>query len=228
MNNDIDYTKEVSDEWNKAGASENFRDYIAQGFPEENGFRESGKICVQRLSKYINDKNIYLKGKKILELGCGAGRMTEHLSKLVKWIFAVDISVEMISRLEERLDDRRNIKTLLNSDIGCCVPDRYIDMVICDIVFQHNTIEEVYKLMELCKNKIINNGYFIFFIPIENEHKSEKFFLNNEVTLRMERWTKQEIIDMANKLDYKIVYIPDQSEINNIRQYCIFKKVNHE
>ena len=81
-----------------------------------------------------------VKGRWVLDAGCGTGMITERLADDVgSWgqIVGVDISPKMLEKATSRLADRRNI-TLLRAEMNK-VPerDRSFDVVVCINVLRH-------------------------------------------------------------------------------------------
>lgn len=95
-------------------------------------------------------------GMRVLEIGCGAGRVTRALSHLFGEIHAVDVSGEMVARARVALRDRPNASLYQNN--GCdltVVPHRVFDFAFSSHVFQHipnreiieSYIREVHRLL---------------------------------------------------------------------------------
>jgi ubiquinone/menaquinone biosynthesis C-methylase UbiE len=81
---------------------------------------------------------------RVLEIGCGAGRITRALSNVFGEIHAVDVSGEMVARARAALHDRPNVKFYQNS--GCdlaVVPPLVFDFAYSALVFQHIPSREV-------------------------------------------------------------------------------------
>lgn len=118
-------------------AKKNSRYYIntdkGKGITEED-FRESGRRDVE--THILNDLNIVTEGK-ILEIGCGIGRMTEFMSSLFDVVYAVDISGEMIRQGKERLIELCNIKFIETDGETIQLPTNSIDVAFSYLVFQH-------------------------------------------------------------------------------------------
>ena len=77
----------------------------------EKDFDKDGARDVDRL--VVSDLALLTQGKdpkqlRILELGCGIGRMTKHLASLFGEVHATDVSGEMINRAKERLTGTSN------------------------------------------------------------------------------------------------------------------------
>ena len=77
-------------------------------------------------------------GKRMLELGCGAGRMTASFAKRFEHVYAFDISREMLSRARQMHTEQRNILWLLSNgaDLSCVASDS-MDFVFSYLVLQH-------------------------------------------------------------------------------------------
>ncbi len=81
---------------------------------------------------------------RVLEIGCGAGRLTRALSNIFGEIHAVDVSGEMIARARTALKDRPNVTFYQNN--GCdlsVVPPLVFDFAYSSHVFQHIPSREV-------------------------------------------------------------------------------------
>src|SRR5438105_5646975 len=74
-----------------------------------------------------------LRGKTILDAGCGTGRHFPLLSKLqTAWIYAVDYSAQMLELAKQRLPSNA---TLHRADCTAIpLPARSIDVVLCSLV----------------------------------------------------------------------------------------------
>ena len=81
---------------------------------------------------------------RVLEIGCGAGRLTRALSSIFGEIHAVDVSGEMVTRARAALHDRPNVTFYQNN--GCdlaVVPPLVFDFAYSSHVFQHIPSREV-------------------------------------------------------------------------------------
>lgn len=81
---------------------------------------------------------------RVLEIGCGTGRLSRALSNIFNEVHAVDVSGEMVARAREALADRPNVKFYQNN--GCdlaAVPPLVFDFAYSSHVFQHIPSHEV-------------------------------------------------------------------------------------
>ena len=84
------------------------------------------------------------KSMRVLEIGCGAGRLTRALSGMFGEVHAVDVSGEMIAQARKALADRSNVHLYQNN--GCdlsVIPNVTFDFAYSAIVFQHIPSREI-------------------------------------------------------------------------------------
>jgi SAM-dependent methyltransferase len=75
---------------------------------------------------------------RVLEIGCGAGRMTRAIAAAFGQVDAVDISAEMIALARRNLDGIRNAAVQKNNGTDLApLPDGVYDFAFSFIVFQH-------------------------------------------------------------------------------------------
>ena len=95
---------------------------------------------------------------RVLEIGCGAGRVTAALAELFGEVYAVDVSGEMIARARAALAHHQNVYLYQNNgmDLRVLPPDIELDFAFSSIVFQHipsrevieSYIREVHRLLK--------------------------------------------------------------------------------
>ena len=144
-----------------ARARENARYYVATGkkdWSDEEFFASGEKAIAEDL---LTDMINICQGKdpkamRVLEIGCGAGRLTRALANLFGEVHAVDVSGEMVARAREALAGKPNAHVYQNN--GCdlaVVPPFEFDFAYSNIVFQHipsrdvieNYVSEVHRLL---------------------------------------------------------------------------------
>ncbi len=95
-----------------------------------------------------------LKRLRLLEIGCGIGRMTRHLAEAFGEVHATDVSAEMIARARERMRDYPNVFLYETSGVDfAALPDDYFDLIFSVYVFQHVPDAEVVhsNLRDACR-----------------------------------------------------------------------------
>ncbi len=86
------------------------------------------------------------KGLRMLEIGCGCGRMVRHLAETFGEVVGVDVSGEMIRQARERLSAVGNVKLYETSGVDFIdLPDEHFDLILSAYVFQHVPSVDVIK-----------------------------------------------------------------------------------
>lgn len=152
--------EKMREDWDRR-ARENARHYVntanTQWTDEE--FFASGEQTVAE--EVLTDLGNICQGKapadmRVLEIGCGAGRVTRALAKIFGEVHAVDVSGEMIRQATEALHAYRNAFVYQNNGKDLAVvPERQFDFAFSSIVFQHipsreiieNYVKEVHRLL---------------------------------------------------------------------------------
>lgn len=151
----------MREEWDER-ARENARHYIATGNVEwsDAEFFESGRRNIEE--QILNDPGNICQGKDpktmtVLEIGCGAGRITRALAEVFGRVYAVDVSGEMVARAKAALADVPNAHVFQNNGTDLTVlGDVQFDFAFSFIVFQHipsreviyNYVREVHRLLK--------------------------------------------------------------------------------
>jgi SAM-dependent methyltransferase len=137
-----DLAAKMRRDWDQR-ARENPRYYVADCRDDwsEQDFLASGELAV---AQYIlNDMVNVCQGRepsrmRILELGCGAGRVTRALGRLFGEVHAVDISSEMVELARRAVAGMPNVSVYLNNgrDLGVLPPVTF-DFAFSCCVFHH-------------------------------------------------------------------------------------------
>jgi SAM-dependent methyltransferase len=131
--------------WNDA-AKQNAAWYIATAFTTESDeFFRSG---AREVDSYLAFAGVSLnKSDSVLEIGCGAGRMTRRLSELAGSVIGTDVSGEMLKRAEANLASLSNV-TFVEVDGDGHLPgrDESVSAVFSYITMQHVPSTEAQRL----------------------------------------------------------------------------------
>ena len=102
-------------------------------------FLASGEYDYDTLVAPVLDRcGIPKSGECMLELGCGAGRMTRNFASRYRRVLAVDLSAEMLSRARKIHSSLENISWLRvgGADLACLASGS-VDFVFSYLVLQH-------------------------------------------------------------------------------------------
>lgn len=142
-------------------AKENARHYVATGQQNwsDDEFFQSGEASAA--GDILNDTENVFQGRdpkqmRVLEIGCGAGRVTRALGRIFGEVHAVDVSGEMVRQAQAAVADMPHVHIYQNN--GCdlqVIPALEFDFAYSFIVFQHipsreiieNYVREVHRLL---------------------------------------------------------------------------------
>jgi ubiquinone/menaquinone biosynthesis C-methylase UbiE len=142
-------------------ARENARHYVHTGntnWTDEEFFASGERTVAEEI---LTDMENICQGRapsdmRVLEIGCGAARVTRALARLFGEVHAVDVSGEMVKLASEAVRDypRAFIYQTNGKDLSV-VPELPFDFAFSSIVFQHipsreiieNYVREVYRLL---------------------------------------------------------------------------------
>ena len=152
--------EKMRQDWDER-ARENARYYVNTAAMEwtDADFFASGERTVAE--QILNDMGNICQGKpparmRVLEIGCGAGRVTRALAKTFGEVHAVDVSGEMIRQAAAALKPYPHALVYQNNGMDLAVvPELEFDFAFSSIVFQHipsreiieNYVREVHRLL---------------------------------------------------------------------------------
>jgi SAM-dependent methyltransferase len=134
--------RSMREEWDRR-ARENARHYVAtrqEAWTDEEFFASGEKeVADEILSDMANIcQERQPASMRVLEIGCGAGRVTRALARLFGEIHAVDVSGEMVAQARAALSGQANAFVYQNNGMDLSVvPDLPFDFAFSVIVFQH-------------------------------------------------------------------------------------------
>lgn len=139
---DSELLERMRRDWDER-ARENARYWVATGQADwsDQEFYASGETHVGE--EILTDMINVCGGRdpaamRVLEIGCGAGRVTRALARLFGRVDGVDVSGEMIERARQALSDCPNVRVHQNNGVDLALfGDEEFDFAFSSIVFQH-------------------------------------------------------------------------------------------
>jgi ubiquinone/menaquinone biosynthesis C-methylase UbiE len=102
----------------------------------------------------------------VLEIGCGVGRIMQHLAESCSEVHGVDISAEMVERGSRRLAMFENVMFHKGNGYDLAMfPDVKFDLVYSTIVFQHIPKPVAYNYMTEVRRVLKPDGVFRLQVP---------------------------------------------------------------
>ena len=108
-------------------------------------FFESGeRDCELFVDPVIGELGLEAGESRMLELGCGVGRMTKALAARFRYVHATDVSEEMVEQAKGHCLDLENVKwEVTNGFDVASIGDGELDFTFSFLVFQHVPEKEI-------------------------------------------------------------------------------------
>jgi SAM-dependent methyltransferase len=110
-------------------------DRVTYGEADVEAFFAGGEEVVARFEELLRFRAA---GTRVVEIGCGVGRLTRVLARGAEEVVALDVSGEMLARARELNPGLANVRWELGDGTTLAgVPDGWVDGVFSHVVFQH-------------------------------------------------------------------------------------------
>lgn len=159
-----------------------------------NAFYHSGyshvELVIKRLSTYMHLPDNY-SFDKVLDFGCGTGRLVIPFAEKYKHVTGVDISEGMLKEATGKVAQKglKNISFLQMDDIVSYEFSGKFDLVHTYIVLQHINEQYGYKVVDKLASVIMPGGYGIIHLLFAGSiHKKDKVILKLK---RKYKWFNQ-------------------------------------
>lgn len=140
---------------------------------------------------------------RVLEIGCGAGRVTRALARLFGEVYGVDISGEMIQQAKAALADYPNAHVYQNNGTDLSVlPDLEMDFAFSSIVFQHIPSRDIIGNYVREVNRILRPGG-LFKFQVQGD---ASLTTNPEDTWLGVPFSDQQAVEMAERCGFEPRY----------------------
>jgi len=198
-------------------ARENARFYVATGRREwsDQDFFQSGEATLRE--QILNDLGNICQGKdpkamKVLEIGCGAGRITRALAGFFGEVYAVDISREMVRQARRAVDGFPNTHVLCNNGKDLSVVRRWwhrlgigslqLDFAFSCLVFQHIPNRDVIESYVRDVNRLLRPGA-LFKFQVQGHPQVEA---GPEDSWNGVSFTERDAREMAGRCGFELRY----------------------
>jgi SAM-dependent methyltransferase len=173
---------------------------------DEAGYAATGEQNIREL--ILNDMENICQGTdpaamRIVEIGCGAGRMSKALANVFGEVHAVDISAEMIGIAKARLADVPNVFFHHNNGVDLRdLPSQQFDFALSFIVFQHIPSKQVIESYVAEVRRVLKPGrLFKFQVQGGNFENAERLG-----TWLGAAYTRGEMEELATRHGFELRY----------------------
>src|SRR3990172_8848557 len=152
-------------------------------------FWKSGEVYVQEILEIVHDnisKNF--KPKKVLDFGCGVGRILIPLCSKAEWVTGVDVSQGMIDEAQKNCE-RLQISNVdfIKGDYHFAKQSEKFDFIHSFIVFQHIPVKRGTKIFKELLTSLEEDGigviHFTYFRRARTFNNFAYYLIKNSVFL---------------------------------------------
>jgi SAM-dependent methyltransferase len=187
--------------WDRSAKVDAIRSIADQETDET--FDTSGAADAEPLRALLRPDSVFL------EIGCGIGRVLQHVAPMCKEVHGVDISAEMVKQGEARLAHLPNVRFWHGNgyDLELFADDRF-DLVYCGLVFQHMPKTTVYNYLVETYRVLKPEGVFRFQVPniLRNDqfdafrYFTQPYFVHHPYPMYF--YSPAEIVQLATKAGF--------------------------
>ncbi|MDR4494269.1 MAG: methyltransferase domain-containing protein [Nitrospirales bacterium] len=161
----MNLSEKMKRDWDRR-AQHHARFWIAtEDYHSEKIFTRSGEATAHSLLRKLHGR--HARSWRVMDIGCGIGRVLKPLAPYFTELIGVDVSSEMIAQSKIWLAEHPNIATHETSGVDLQdFPDHYFDLVYSYVAFQHMPrpvfecyLKEVHRILK-------PHGYFLFQLPL--------------------------------------------------------------
>ena len=183
----------IKEQWKTISDENDWKDHILPKRTEEQ-FKNEGKLQADFIQDII-DSEFSGHRVKILEFGCGVGRVLEHIN--ADELHGADASSKFL-----KLVTNPKIETHYSDGLSVIKNKNYFDFIYSLMVFQHNDKrhhEQILKNLHTCLNQ--DGKVFIQFPQRPNSYYKETSFVN--------LYERQEIQDLFESAGFSSIDITE-------------------
>jgi ubiquinone/menaquinone biosynthesis C-methylase UbiE len=198
--------------WNRL-AFEKPMDAVLTGADSEIAFDAKGKADAEWLISIIGND------KRVLDVGCGMGRIEKFLAPHCRELHAIDVSPVMIGLAQSRLKEHHNVtfKAQDATDLSN-YEDAFFDAIFSLLVLQHMDQEDAFRcLLEFNRLLKMNGNCIIQFPELASDFYFKSFLQGVRLSLekrslaRTRCYTEEEVRFKMQKAGFSIQRLQKQA-----------------
>jgi ubiquinone/menaquinone biosynthesis C-methylase UbiE len=200
------------DFWERAAGVDSLSAILAGG--DEASYRSSGRTEAEALRRFLGPD------ARVLDLGCGTGRVMEHLAPWCREVHGIDISNEMVKQGERRLGHLPNVH--LHHGNGYDLSgfgDGSFDVVYSIVALQHMPRTVAYNYLLESHRVLAQDGRLWFYVPnllldevfAAFHHFSQPWFVAHPYPMNF--YTPQEVGRLVVAAGFWLEHLTDEMRV---------------
>jgi ubiquinone/menaquinone biosynthesis C-methylase UbiE len=185
--------------WEEAAAVDAIRAIADQDTDES--FEVSGKSDADRVYELLPNSDAV-----VLEIGCGIGRVLQHLAGHYREVHGIDIATGMVEKGQRRLAHLPNVQFHQGNGYDLePFADESFELVYSALVFQHMPKTIAFNYFLETRRVLRPDGWFLFQVPnlLDNaqfaqfNHFAQPWFVEHPYPMYF--WTPAEVVQLLTK-----------------------------
>lgn len=180
-----------------------------EDYETEAEFARSGEHTASTLLARISEW--YQSHWRVLEIGCGIGRILKPLSPSFRHLTGIDVSKEMIEASKAWLRGIPNVETLETSGVDLApLPSSHFDLVYSYVAFQHMPRPVFDRYVQESNRVLALHGFLVFQLPVGPPRDAPL-----EDTIAVRRYSFAEMQEKLAQNGFDLVDIPQSGSTLN-------------
>jgi SAM-dependent methyltransferase len=195
--------------WDRSAEVDSLVAILADGNPES--FEASGRREAELLRGFLPPD------AKVLDIGCGTGRIMRHVAPLAAEVHGVDISKQMCEQGEQQLADLPNVHFHVGNgyDLGDFADDSF-DLVYSVVALQHMPRPIAFNYLRESHRVLKPGGTLWFYVPnllsdgdfAGFNHLAQPYFVTNPYPMNF--FTPQEVARLVTAAGFRLESLTEE------------------
>jgi len=200
------------DFWNRSAAADSLTAILADG--DERSYQSSGRTEAEALRRFLGPDT------RVLDIGCGTGRVMEHLAPWCREVHGIDISERMVAGGRERLAHLPNVQFHNGNGYDLAgFEDGTFDVVYSIVALQHMPRTVAYNYLLESNRVLTEDGVLWCYVPnllrddafAAFHHLSQPWFVSHPYPMNF--YTPQEIARVVVAAGFWLAALNDEMRV---------------
>lgn len=167
-------------------------------------------------SDFIESEKDLFKDRTVIDIGCGPGASTEHISRYAKTVYGLEYSTSILEEAKRAYGHIKNVQFLSIDEIKLPFDYGSIDLAYSNDVIEHLHPDDAFMHFQEVLRVLKNGGRYYFWTPGKNSgpHDFTKNFYLRGVDVspkasHIREYNFAEMIEILKEVGYRKVTIPD-------------------